>query len=331
MYCKPAYFCSNRDIKYEILQNDELTLNNWVQDFDLVCDSHLAISFYSMSWIIGFLVGFFILPYFQDNYGRKYVYTISIFIIEIIMIIITFLPRKNSTKWTLYLLIFITGLFSCARFTTGYNYLTEMWPAKNLSTVSSLNNVLEGLIIISISTYYMTVSKDWEPILYYAATTGLIAMTLNCVFLPESPKWLYSKGKYELCARSLSRLAKMNGIKQTPMIDSLKCYSIRERVSRVDFQVVNQSEVSKKSASSQVQSLQIEQGETEKVSALRQIVDHRIHLLNLIAMCAIWTSASFGYYLIGFQTKYIPGNFFINNITSASSELMSYILSGLMF
>lgn len=212
-FCKPAYVCENTDVTYNILYDNELSLNNWIRDYDLLCESHIAISFFSMAWIIGFLIGFFVIPYFQDTYGRKYVYTINIFLIDIIMIIIVQLPHKNSTKWTLYFLIIVTGFFSAARFMTGYNYMTELWPAKYLSTVSSINNVLEGTIIINLSIFYMKVSKDWQPIFYYGAASGLAAMTINCVVLPESPKWLYSQKKYAACSKALSQLARLNGVK----------------------------------------------------------------------------------------------------------------------
>ena len=33
---------------------------------------------------------------------------------------------------------------------------------------------------------------------------------------------------------------------------------------------------------------------------------------NLIAMCCIWTSSGFCYYLIDFYVKYFPGNVFVN-------------------
>lgn len=39
-------------------------------------------------------------------------------------------------------------------------------------------------------------------------------------------------------------------------------------------------------------------------------------LRNLIGMVMLWTTASFGYYLIASQLKYIKGDFFVNNITS---------------
>lgn len=132
-----------------------------MRDFDLTCESKLAISLFSMSWIIGFLLGFMVLPYFQDNFGRKYVFCSSIFIIDIVMVIISLLPHKNGSKWALYCFTFITGHFASARFITGYNYATELWPSRHLSTAGTLVHFFEGLVTISISTFYMTWSKNW--------------------------------------------------------------------------------------------------------------------------------------------------------------------------
>mmetsp|Transcript_16487 Transcript_16487/g.27996 ORF Transcript_16487/g.27996 Transcript_16487/m.27996 type:complete len:168 (+) Transcript_16487:1162-1665(+) len=45
-------------------------------------------------------------------------------------------------------------------------------------------------------------------------------------------------------------------------------------------------------------------------------------------MVVVWVSASFGYYLISYQLKYIKGDIFINGIISSSSEILAYLVSG---
>ena len=45
-------------------------------------------------------------------------------------------------------------------------------------------------------------------------------------------------------------------------------------------------------------------------------------------MVMIWLSASFGYYLISYQLKYIRGDIYLNGIVSSTSELFAYGLSG---
>lgn len=52
---------------------------------------------------------------------------------------------------------------------------------------------------------------------------------------------------------------------------------------------------------------------------------------NLLGMIIIWTSASFGYYLIAYQLKYIRGDFYVNNVTSQVTEIFANIVSGLVF
>ena len=48
-------------------------------------------------------------------------------------------------------------------------------------------------------------------------------------------------------------------------------------------------------------------------------------------MIMVWTSASFGYYLIGSQLKYLKGDFYLNNMTSAVTEIIANGVSGVIF
>lgn len=48
-------------------------------------------------------------------------------------------------------------------------------------------------------------------------------------------------------------------------------------------------------------------------------------------MIALWTTASFGYYLIGYQLKYITGDFWVNNVTSQITEIIANSLSTVIF
>jgi len=48
-------------------------------------------------------------------------------------------------------------------------------------------------------------------------------------------------------------------------------------------------------------------------------------------MIYMWSAVSFSYYMIIFQLKYIPGNVFINNMTSSLSEMVANILAGFLY
>ena len=47
-------------------------------------------------------------------------------------------------------------------------------------------------------------------------------------------------------------------------------------------------------------------------------------------MTMVWVASSFCYYLIAFQLKFIQGDIWINSITSSTSELFAFGLSGVI-
>ena len=72
-------------------------------------------------------------------------------------------------------MIFINGLGSAPRCLTGFNYMTELWPSKYLSMVSTMFLLLEGTIVIWISLFYMNVSTNWQYLFLYGVVVGTIA------------------------------------------------------------------------------------------------------------------------------------------------------------
>lgn len=45
----------------------------------------------------------------------------------------------------------------------------------------------------------------------------------------------------------------------------------------------------------------------------------------------LWIVASFDYFLINFQLKYIKGDIFVNTIVSSVSEVIAYLVSGALY
>ena len=62
--------------------------------------------------------------------------------------------------------------------------------------------------------------------------------------------------------------------------------------------------------------------------SLRQLVKNRKIFLNLLVYAGLWICATFNWYLVYFQMKTMSGDFFINSIITASSDLLSYGISG---
>jgi len=63
---------------------------------------------------------------------------------------------------------------------------------------------------------------------------------------------------------------------------------------------------------------------------LKRLIKDKTHLRNLIAFMGLWVVGTFNTYLIFFQIKYMKGDFFINTIVSCLSDVVAYILAGLL-
>lgn len=66
----------------------------------------------------------------------------------------------------------------------------------------------------------------------------------------------------------------------------------------------------------------------EKTYDFNNLTHDRIHFANLVIMNVAWSSTSFGFYLISYYLKYIPGDIFTNVILSALADCLSSFFSG---
>ena len=140
--------------------------------------------------------------------------------------------------------------------------------------------------------------------------------------MPESPKWLYKKGKYAECFEVIQRMAKFNG----------------KQISSARLLILNQSETQQSGHINPT--LPTESGITtgmnspavpkKQMSIKEEILSNKSYIINIVSMCLVWCSASFGYYLIGYDLKYIKGDKYINGIISSSSECVAFVTAGIL-
>lgn len=322
-FCAPSHFCRNDDVIARQDPSSSVSLANWIQDFDLLCLSEFEISFFSMAWFIGQLLFSPIIPKLQDRFGRKPVFNACSFVNFLTLLFMLFLPgRRNPSQALLYVLIFVNGMSTVGRVITGYTYFTEFYPEKYQSVVGTTWSVMEGLVVILMVIYFVYISKSWYWIILYAASTNLLFQAIAIWLLPESPKWLNEQKRYVECVRALKRMASFNGEKSLGKIHALLSASA-EKAEEQDLGVNAASTRSPGSAAAQA--------EVKEQSPFQIVLKDGQMLRNLIGMVMLWTSASFGYYLIASQLKYIKGDFYVNNITSQVTEIFANAVSGAVF
>lgn len=119
--------------------------------------------------------------------------------------------------WSYYVIIvtmFIQGIASDGRKSLGFAYFVELAPKSWTNILGTSWNISEyALINIYVTTYFRFVSKSWIGTIYISLGLALTSLIVVFSLIPESPKWLYSKERYEDLGDVLRFMARINGKK----------------------------------------------------------------------------------------------------------------------
>jgi hypothetical protein len=65
--------------------------------------------------------------------------------------------------------------------------------------------------------------------------------------------------------------------------------------------------------------------------SLKDLIRIRRHFINLLLMVYIWIASSFSVYLVNYNIKNLPGDFFMNNLVSGLTDIPVAILGGYFY
>ena len=92
---------------------------------------------------------------------------------------------------------FLSGCQTAGRQAIGFNYFVEFAPKSAHSYMSTIWNIVEGLVFMIQTLTYRLITKNWRPIFIFALGLNIAVLIVLFFILPESPKWLYNKKKYK--------------------------------------------------------------------------------------------------------------------------------------
>lgn len=105
---------------------------------------------------------------------------------------------------------FFLGAMSVGRATIGYLYMLELIPTEYQAAAGTTLQVVNSSVTILSCLYFYFISKYW--LWFQLFGWSLNVLTVICViFMPESPKYLLTKNRFEECRFILSRMAQVNG------------------------------------------------------------------------------------------------------------------------
>ena len=139
------------------------------------------------------------------------------------------------------------------------------------------------------------------------------------IAVPESPKWLHSKGQFDKCRQSLLKVASYNAVEDENIIKNIK------------FEGENQEE-EEKQEDGEGQPLLAREGEENeaeiKVNPAKEPskYDESQYYFNLLKMSVFWTTSSFSFYLIQILTKNFQGGIFVNYYLDGTAGITSIFI-----
>ncbi len=149
------------------------------------------LQFISLTFV-GMTLGALITGFVGDRYGRRFTYQINLLIFGLASLAAAFAANIDQ----LIACRFVQGLGLGAEIVVGYSTLTEFAPPKTRGRWLSLMVLLvvAGFPVTSLLSYLIIPSFGWRPMFIIAGVCSLIVWYLR-KRLPESPRWLESKGR----------------------------------------------------------------------------------------------------------------------------------------
>ena len=140
-------------------------------------------------------------------------------------------------------------------------------------------------------------------------------------YVPESPKFLFSNGKYDECRAVLCRIAKTNNYSNRGAlyVDEITNSRFRNELEGQKVPNTRESEVNDK-----------------QVTVIGDEVENKASLLctdstlrsNLIVLIIMWMTAAYAYYLIAFELKYLNDDIYTNSLITVAAEIIGKLLAG---
>src|SRR5215475_12848877 len=141
---------------------------------------------------LGMTIGALVAGFVGDALGRRFTYQINLAIFGLASLAAAVAPDITTLNW----LRLVMGLGLGAEIVVGYSTLTEFVPPRTrgrwLSFMVFL--VVAGFPATALLGYLIIPSWGWRPMFVIAAIGSLIVWYLR-KNLPESPRWLESKGR----------------------------------------------------------------------------------------------------------------------------------------
>ena len=121
----PEDFCDSPElVSYSFNYEEEGSLRNWVEKYNLTCESGRKIAMIGSSYFFGWLCALLVIPRLGDVIGRKLVFRVGL---AFLLVGYTIVMTATSIN-VLIATMFVIGVCAVARVNCGFIYTMEFVP-----------------------------------------------------------------------------------------------------------------------------------------------------------------------------------------------------------
>ncbi|XP_036985762.2 organic cation/carnitine transporter 2 isoform X2 [Artibeus jamaicensis] len=274
--------------------SQDVFLSTIVTEWNLVCEDDWKAPLTISLFFGGVLVGSFISGQLSDRFGRKNV----LFVTMGVQTGFSFLQVFSKNFEMFSVLFFIVGMGQISNYVAAFVLGTEIL-GKSVRIIFSTLGVCiffaVGYMMLPLFAYFI---RDWRMLLLALTVPGVLCALLWW-FIPESPRWLISQGRFKEAEVIIRRAAQINGIVAPPTI--------------------------------------FEPNELEDLSSQKQQTHSILDLLRTWNICVVtimsiilWMTISVGYFGLSLDTPNLHGDIYVNCFLSAVVEVPAYTLAWLL-
>ena len=198
-------------MRWSVDNESHLSLENWMDKYpSLICSDPSYIGMFGMLYFTGYVIGSMFIPTLSDLYGRKKPYLITHVINQICVIIILVLPAISEYYNVVIAMGFVIGVTAAGRWSLGFVYMTEFVPSSYHTFFGTINCTQRGILYLIFSLYFRYINKNWVYLQIFGLAVFLVFFLIVSITIPESPKWLYNKDRFEECNEVMKVMANIN-------------------------------------------------------------------------------------------------------------------------
>ncbi|NLI11340.1 MFS transporter [Pelotomaculum propionicicum] len=179
----------------------------------------------------GMVIGAYAWGILGDRIGRRGTMQATILTYSLI----TGLCALSWNSITLFIGRFLVGIGLGGFFPVDYAVLVEFIPAKSRGRLMaySILTMPIGILLGSLIAYNLGPTWGWRALFVIGALPAFLAFLARRV-IPESPRYLVSKGKYEEADKVVRWLEEKSGV-QTPATTDIKTYTVKQEAEKVNI------------------------------------------------------------------------------------------------